>query len=199
MARLPIDKADAIGGMPMDRAWNLMRLLGAFTAAGLARCLDLETGTMRDFCERLEAGGYIRLLAKNKAGAKVFDLLRPDGEAAPRLSRNGKPVVQGRGTEAMWQAVRILKTFTTRELLATLDGVATHETVRSYLGALHAAGYLRAERPAAGPQPARWRLLPGMNSGPRAPMIQRTGTVFDPNLRKVIVTSDHANTRGGAA
>jgi hypothetical protein len=62
-------------------------------------------------------------------------------------------------------------------------------SAKTYVLALASAGYLECVQPAVKggkALPARYRLIPAMDSGHRAPMIQRTKSVFDPNLNKVV-------------
>ena len=122
-------------------------------------------------------------------------LIRDNGVEAPRLKRDGSPVTQGLGTEAMWRSMRIIGSFNGRELAAHASacGIEVKEsTAKAYIIVLHAAGYLKVVEaaklasPGKPPAQARYVLAPGKYTGPRPPMIQRTKTLYDPNLAKVV-------------
>ena len=96
----------------------------------------------------------------------------------------------------MWRTLRLIAGDTNARELAAHAATAAAPVALSaaehYLGALHAAGYLirtQAGRGLGKPGkglPARYRLNPARNTGPRPPMICRTKVVYDPNEDKVV-------------
>lgn len=80
----------------------------------------------------------------------------------------------------LWQAMRMLRSFTQGDLVATAEASANH--VCKYLSALVRAEYLRVVQPrrsgVAGGE-AHYRLL--RDTGPLAPRIGKSG-LLDPNL-----------------
>jgi hypothetical protein len=82
----------------------------------------------------------------------------------------------------MWNAIRMLPSFSGRELayFASTDTVVVAiGTARAYVRLLAKAGYLRREK-------ERYYPIPGKVKGPKAPMIQRLKTVFDPNINEIV-------------
>jgi hypothetical protein len=59
-------------------------------------------------------------------------------------------------------------------------------TAKEYLLRLAAAGYLICLKKAAQNRLSRYRLLPDMNTGPKAPKVLKTSVVYDTNRRMVI-------------
>lgn len=152
--------------------------------------------TVRSYLQCLIAGGMICQVAPGR-----YDLTRDTGIEAPRLRKDGSQVPPT-ARESMWRAMRMLRgTWSWRDLAfaATTDDLIVSEVdARNYCQHLAAAGYLRvAERGkgtggvkgrkgSGGGIPDTYCFVPGMNTGPRPPMVQRLKTVFDPNLGKVM-------------
>ncbi len=193
------------GGKPKrQRIWEAIRLLKEFTLIDAAAKADVDIDTTKTYLQSLERGGFTDDISGHRGGhdEKRWQLARDIGMEAPRLTKEGKPVTQGMGTTNMWRVIRLAKgDFDYLEVArsaSTPDHQVKPDTARSYLKALHAAGYLDMAVPPetkpnskGGKKPARWRLLPynRINSkkpGPRAPMIQRLKRVFDPNWAEVV-------------
>lgn len=146
----------------------------------------MRRDTIRDFLRRLVKGGYLRVVREeptNGTGSprRVYRLVK-DQPDAPQLRRDGTPAVRvGRANEQMWRTMKMVDRFGYADLAmlsSTESCRVTFETAKSYVVALHTAGYLkRIDR-------GLYRLRPDMNTGPLAPMVQRTDWVFDPNLKK---------------
>lgn len=89
--------------------------------------------------------------------------------------------------ECLWTAMRSLKSFAVPELAfsASTDKLRiTEEIAGVYLRRLRDAGYVTFHKDATGGQD-RWRLVPKMNTGPRAPMFMQITLTFDRNSRRV--------------
>lgn len=195
--RKPI-QAEMVGGKgSRQRAWEAIRKFGMekpFSIAQLSVKTNINEDTLQTYIHALELAGFLqsKKLTNTRVAAKVvFHLVRDNGAEAPRLTRHGKPLQQGMGTEAMWRSMRIIGEFDYRELAAhtSAGGQAVKDnTASSYISSLTAAGYLVCTRQKQLGKPglARYRLAPGKNTGPRPPMIQRTKSVYDPNLNKVV-------------
>ncbi len=79
-----------------------------------------------------------------------------------------------------WQAMRIMKRFTTFDIRATA-GIG-ESNLRNYIKALHKAGYLalvKERRSGENLGHAVWRLA--RDSGPKHPILRVEGGMFDPN------------------
>lgn len=191
---------ELVGGKgSRQRAWEVIRkYAGDFTCYQIARKAKVDDETLYTYLQCLERGGFIEGAMPEGAPIgtqKVWRLLKDNGVEAPRLDRNGKPVTQGLGTEAMWRSMRIIGEFNGAELAAhaSTSGVEVKlETAKSYLRFLKLAGYVitmveaKSKGIGKGAVQARYRLAPGKYTGPRPPMIQRTKSVYDPNIDQVV-------------
>lgn len=143
----------------------------------------LKSLVLAEYVERIEPPeGAIR----EEAAIRFKIIADPVPYHAPRLNREGKPVVQGGGVENMWRTMRMLGQFSPRDLAAhaTTDIVNVSDTTaKSYCSLLLQAGFLKVVSKAQPPKKqAVYRLI--RNTGPNPPMIQRTKQVFDPNTQK---------------
>lgn len=193
---------ELIGGKTArQRVWEaIRRQTVAFTCYQIARQAEADDETVLTYLRALTLAGFVEVVeAVQEIGdVQTYRLARDNGVEAPRLTARGKPVQQGRKTEALWRAMRVLSQkgdFCPRDLLAVASTAAepiSFETAKSYVLHLVRAGYLRVTQPARrvgigqGRLSARYRLLPARNTGPRPPMIQRTKAIFDPNLNAVV-------------
>ncbi|GAP66296.1 hypothetical protein MBSD_n1600 [Mizugakiibacter sediminis] len=85
--------------------------------------------------------------------------------------------------QRLWQAMRIMRQFTVRELMAACE-VEERRTVQAYLSLLRRAGFLRVvHADGARHEPSRYHLI--RDSGPHGPsVIHRGRTVWDLNTDK---------------
>lgn len=175
-----------------QRIWEALRKhREGISLYSLARASGVEDDTVLSYLRCLIAGSYVARNGRTYATAD-YSLLRDIGAEAPKLNRDGSINTQGRGVEAMWRSLRILREVDARDLvqstLACGEAVSLN-TARSYLQWLHKAEYLvlvAAGKPGTPATLARYRLARGADTGPRPPMIQRIGQVFDPNLAEVV-------------
>lgn len=203
MSRKPAQLEMVGGKSPRQRMWEAIRSLGVgdqtFTIIDLSRLSKVEIDTVTDYVTALRMGGFVgRHEAPRRGESHRYWMARDNGLEAPRLRRDGTEVTAGRGNEAMWQAMRnFLPEFDNRELAAyasTTIAPVLPDTARLYIQALAAAGYLECTAPqlrGCKARPARYRLKPPKNTGPRPPMVQRTSTVYDPNLGEVVWREPH--------
>lgn len=118
-----------------------------------------------------------------------YKLTKDYGVQAPRVTRDGRVLTGLSVQEAVWRAARVLRRFTWVDLagaIDTLEAPPAKATIKAYLADLHAAGYLKkaiAERPGV---PAVWALRSDRDSGPLAPLVQRSKVVFDRNTGSVV-------------
>lgn len=204
--RRPAQMELAGGKGSRQRAWEAIRKhAGAFTSFQIARKAKVDDETVATYLSSLEKAGFLSgedMTGKPVRSRKLWELVKDNGVEAPRVTRDGQPVTQGMGTEAIWRAMRIIGEFNVSELAAYAcsDQVQVAErTVQSYIGALKSAGYLDTLAEAVskggrlGAVKARYRLKRGKYTGPRPPMIQRTKAVYDPNLGLVVWTQKAEN------
>lgn len=193
MSRRPVDQIaksrDAEGRQVI---WDVIRAQGQaeFVLAGLFSDTWINKSTIRTYLRCLAAAGILEKIDHpERAGqrdAVTWRLARDEGYYAPRVTRDGRPVIQGLGVEYMWRAMRHLKEFTPRDLAAhaTLDDVSVSIlTAKSYISMLMSCGYLTCIQKANAHRQATYRLT--RNTGPLAPQVQRIKQVFDPNQNRV--------------
>jgi hypothetical protein len=204
--RRPAQMELAGGKGSRQRAWEAIRRhAGAFTCFQIARKAKVDDATLVTYLGSLEKAGFLvgeDMTGKPVRARKTWTLEKDNGVEAPRVTRDGKPVTQGMGTESMWRSMRIIGEFNPAELAAhaSASGVDVSErTAKCYVGALKNAAYLVVVAASVsrggrlGADQARYRLLPGKYTGPRPPMIQRTKSVYDPNLGKVVWQEEPEN------
>ncbi|WP_175948591.1 helix-turn-helix domain-containing protein [Burkholderia pyrrocinia] len=198
MARKPAHLELSGGKGPRQRVWEAMRRQPEnFTANTVVRASSIDKPTVQTYLQALQRGGFIEQIGERKAigDQKHYRLVRDTGVEAPRLDRQGRPVMQSRGNENMWRTMRIMGEFSPRELAlraSTPDVVVTDSTAQSYVKCLAHAGYLTVIDPGhayirgKGAKQARYRLPASKYTGPRPPMVQRTKAIYDPNLGKIM-------------
>ncbi len=172
-----------------EAAWSAMRRLRRFTIIDLRREVggDASIERIRRYVQGLESAGYLKRIKPGRGFLMhQFRLERDTGVEAPRVTRDGREDTQGRIRESVWRTIRILKDFTIPELVALIDGLTT-TNARSYLRYLRYGGYV-----VMGPG-YRFRILPVMCRGPKAPVVQGNGQVYDPNLGRVVWKRERAS------
>lgn len=200
MSQKPVHIVRASGLLQgRDAVWQCIRELKTFTL------VDIETMSSNDknmgdvdinkvarlYVKSLEKAGFLKQHERENGRSRLtWTLLKDVGIHAPRVKRDGTKVVQGSSQQQMWQTMRILRQFNAKDLVinaATEEQEIHMNTASEYIYHLHKAGYLVETSPAHnGGGIARYQLLPGMNTGPKPPMIQRIKQVFDANLNKVV-------------
>ena len=201
MARQPVT-AYAGGKGPRQRIWEAIRARSdaEWTRYTIARAACVADTTVPTYCQALEKAGIVGKAGETAVGNLAVEarwvLLRDEGLEAPRLKRDGSRVTQGLAQEQMWRTLRLLGgDLNAHELAAhaSTDAVpVTLSAAEHYITWLLAAGYLIRTRAGKGlgkagkGLPARYRLDPARNSGPRPPMICRAKVVYDPNEDAVV-------------
>jgi hypothetical protein len=183
--------------------WQAVRRRKRFTLDDIWHDTKHERATVWSYLKALRAGGYIADDGKAPPRTQTLSLKRPQekhrlmtfklikdvGIEAPKLKPDGTPSVQGLPREQMWRTMKLVGDFTFRELaIAARTEIVnvSEEDARAYVKHLKAAGYLMVTKEATPRSLAVYRFVRSKNTGPRAPMIQRLKTVFDPNLCKVM-------------
>ena len=189
-------RAAEAGGKPYGRRaiWLCFRELsekGPVTLRDLTLKTEINRGTIRTYMESLVAGGYAEKSPYVRCEWTAYRLIRDVGVEHPRLNRKGEAIVTSRDT--MWRSMKMLPMFTAHDLALTATTsrctVSPTDAI-DYCKHLHAAGYLAVVREGGKEGRSVYRLLPGMRTGPLAPMVQRSKVVFDPNLNSVVWNED---------
>lgn len=194
VARKP---SDVLAALPRpqgrDAIWSAIRKCRKFTAFELEHECRCNLGTIKTYLTGLTAAGFLarefraRRDGKGKYARSEWKLVRDVGVEAPRVTRIGAEVTQGRARQQMWVAMRTTKVFTHPELSLTASTelcVVNVEDCKVYVQTLARAGYLVVSERGRSRHPAVYRFI--KNTGPKAPQIQRIKQVFDPNLRRVM-------------
>ena len=135
-----------------EQIWAVIRRLKTFTGPQIQGELHgfVPLNTIRSYLQGLEMAGYIEFSGtrKNKAsGGSVnrYKLINDCGIEAPRVRKDGSPVLQGIWREQLWRTMKILKTFSFRELAiasSTEEHKVKESDTRRYVQFLHQAGYV---------------------------------------------------------
>lgn len=186
---------EMIGGRcARQRIWEQLRIRREeFQILPVAQHANAEIETVKTYLQCLQAGGYVKAVTRGHLKKAVYRLVKDDGLEAPRLTRKGEPVKQGLVSEAMWRTLRILDVMDARQLAGHVEASGLDVTltyVKRYLAILKKAGYLQVVQASTPHRLERIRLKPSMNTGPRAPQVQRVKTLYDPNLNKVMFAED---------
>lgn len=187
--RKPIDLEMQGAKGNRQRIWEAIRVgREGFTAYEISRRARADDTAVRSYLQSLIKGGFIKVVSGAKFEEQTLCLLKDNGAEAPAITREGKVSTAGKGTEAMWRTLRILGEMDADELAAqaSVSAPTTTWTARAYLKWLKRAGYVIEVQASTPGKKARYRLAPGKYTGPRPPMIQRIGQVFDPNLGEVV-------------
>jgi len=198
---VPINRQPAhleqLGGLSKrERIWAVIRRLKTFTGPQLQGELKgfVPLATIRTYLQGLEKAGYIEFagtLPKQRGPGTInrYKLINDCGIEAPRVRKDGRPVLQGIGREQLWRTIKILKTFTPRELAlaASTEVHAVKESeAKRYVQFLYQAGYVYLVTPSSPTSQARYRFNPRKDTGPKPPQVQRLKTLYDPNLGKIV-------------
>ncbi len=187
-----------LGGLSKrERIWAVIRRLKTFTVPQLQGELKgfVPLATIRTYLQGLENAGFIEFLGSvprddgRPGTVNLYKLVNDCGVEAPRVRKDGSFVTQGRGREQLWRTMKILKSFTPRELTiaaSTEDHAVKESETQRYVTFLHQAGYLIRIDEADSKHQARYRFNTRKNTGPKPPQVQRLKTLYDPNLGKIV-------------
>lgn len=187
--RLPVSEI----GLIREKLWVEIRRLRTFKAADLVT-LRVRRETVTRYLKCLTAAGILdkqtgQPAKRGSFAPQVYTLIRDFGVETPRVRKTGEIVTQGVAREQLWRSIRILREFNATELHVTASTPSIPvrlSEARFYLGKLLQAGYLRRTHRGVPGRMARYRLLPTRNSGPKPPMVQASGDVYDPNVGRVV-------------
>lgn len=177
-----------------EKIWEFIREQKRFTTRQIWPKSGASQQFVIQYLKRLELGGFVAR-SNDFDTSHAWVLVNEDAPFAPRLKSDGAPVKQNSSFNNMWQAMRILKEFSSLDIAlhaTTTDVDVTPQTAQSYCSMLFRHGYLRVMQRAHPPgRMARYFLSD--NTGPLPPRIQRVQQVFDLNEGRV-----RPNAEGGA-
>jgi len=182
MALKPVDKRNGLDSR--QAVWEAIRAKEVFNLKDVREETTMKVESVREYVIGLEKAGYVERVPQKELRigiAACWRLIKDVGVEAPRVQKDGTPVTQGAGRKNMWEAMRIMRTFTSRELAVAAslpDCLVKESTAEDYAKHLCKAGYLRKNG-------SSYMFLPTAYTGPMAPQIQRTKRVWDPNQHQV--------------
>lgn len=186
MSRKPVDKERSLE--TQEHIWSVIRMLGQdgvyFSTVEVHRETNATQATVTAYMRRLALGGYLECMGQIGRGTPKVYRLVCDSLTAPRVRKDGSQVQQGQCNECMWRSMRMLKTFSAQDLVATsMESGSPVKliTAQFYLSYLHKAGYIVRVQDSE-----QYRLLPSKITGPKPPQIQRIKQVYDPNINQVV-------------
>ncbi len=188
---------------PRERMWAVIRQNpNDFTPYQVEREARINLESAKAYLKCLLKGGFVELshIEKHTPGCfsekghyfqrHHYRLLRDVGVEAPRVNRRGELVTHGDNQQAMWVVLRMGGTIDADALAAIASSAGENvstTTARHYLHTLKEAGYLLQARQAVpGQYKAQFKLKAAMNTGPKAPRVQSTVRVWDPNLAEAV-------------
>lgn len=186
--RQPSNLAMHDGKTNQQRMWECLRNSGGCSSCiVISRKARVHYKTAQRYMDLLVSQGYLESVGSCR-GEPIFRLLRDVGIEAPRIKHGRKGCGLQTGVEVMWRTIRILGVFTAGDLvdLSCTSTPVKPSTAQRFLKKLAQAGYLDIVGAIRRGGVTQYRLRRWMNSGPVAPIIQKNGCVFDPNLNEVV-------------
>jgi hypothetical protein len=199
MARRKGDYTRSRKAQPQGRVkiWAAIRFLKRFDLEDLQVTTECEYQNCHKYTQALYRVGVLNLEVKPaEIGQRFTFRLDPRfmGVEAPIPQKNGQVFDPNRGQvldvirgnpknsrERAWEAMRELHHFTQPQLARAAK--CTKDNLCKYLRSLLVAGYLEVVQPGmSSPKVAAvYRLI--RNTGAKTPVVQRDGTILDPNLK----------------
>lgn len=176
---------------------GLWRIIRELDAEGPWRIADVDArsrvnkGTVSDYVKRLRLGGYVQAVGEREhprpwfGPATTYRIARQSKDA-PRLGKAGE-VLPEPLIEVLWRTMKMVKTFTTTELIKlveTPERPINARTVRGYVIRLARVGVIGRVGGTGRGSEVRYRLLRAL--GAKAPKILQSHIIFDPNSGEVI-------------
>lgn len=174
-----------------DNMWKLMMEFKTFTVNEIATKCTVSNSNVSLYLRLLETAGYVSVKRdpnRLNRTLNTYTIVKRQRET-PRIRKDGSEVKQGRGTEQMWRSMKMLKSFTPKDLhvaSSTAEIAVKLATAKDYIAHLLRADYLHVIEKSTPKKQARYALKRSKYTGPKPPQIQRVKQVFDPNLGKVV-------------
>lgn len=188
MSRKPVNKLlERHKLQPRDRIWKFIRgRKDVFSTIDISNEVKINLGHSRPYLNALAKAGYIEVVSIPDRICEIIKYKFVKGPLhAPRLKKDGSPVTQGLGQDHMWRTMQMLGVFSFRELAtcaSTEDVKVSLGSAKQYVLYLAKAGFVKK----LDVFPAQYKFLKSRYTGPQAPMIQTSKTVYDPNIREVV-------------
>ncbi|NMZ13981.1 hypothetical protein HBO07_22115 [Pseudomonas proteolytica] len=170
-----------------QRVWDKLReCQGRISSNLISRKTGIHYRTVKRYMISLKKEGYLEQVGMY-FGEPLYNLVKDSGVDFPKIIVGKKESYKETAKEIMWRGVRILGEFSAIDLVSLAD-VSTPiklSTAQRFIKHLNRAGYFDlVGKPRPGTL-SRYRLRRAMNAGPKTPIVQCGGQVFDPNFGKV--------------
>ncbi len=169
--------------------WSVIRALKTFTVKDIYYKTDINQRTITCYLQNLEKAEIVikelETIGKGCLKTSRYTLIKDVGVVAPVVNKAGV-LIENTNQGRIWRAIRILKIFSLKDVVATASTEEDPISVVSadnYLSFLKKAGYLNMNKDKV------YRLNPAMNKGIQAPQIQRIRQIYDPNTDEVVWNS----------
>nr|DAR83685.1 MAG TPA: FaeA-like protein [Caudoviricetes sp.] len=166
--------------------WSAIRQLKTFRVRDLEDKTRVHERTILSYLQVLTKAGIlekkkISIVGHGSLTRAEYTLIKDKGVNAPKFNRKGiniEDTIQSK----VWRAIRVTKKFSLKDLVATVSDEKTTPSasaIERYLISLKAAGYLSKKK-----NDKIYHLI--NNTGPKAPQIQKTKKIYDPNLQSIV-------------
>lgn len=148
----------------------------------------IKSDRVRAWLDKWHIGGYVTRTANTNTNPTtyLYEVINDCGQQPPQVNSSGVPKKPS-GNEIVWRTARILKNFNARQIIASAndgDTMLNERAVRHYLFHLYEAGYITWHNANDTKSLAQYMLT--VNTGPKAPAVQRGKKVYDGNLGMVV-------------
>lgn len=175
--------------------WQAIRKLQSFNIRNIEDETRIHPRTILSFLSSLEKAQIlekklIHIRGHGSLKHTQYNLIKDLGLIAPKINSKGENIEDNIQSK-IWRCIRVIKTFSFRDLVVTIENEnqkISPSAVDRYLVSLKAAGYLTKKK-----AEKNYKLVLAMNTGPQAPQIQKTKSIYDPNLNKIVWTSREAD------
>lgn len=169
------------------KIWQSIRKLRTFTIRNIEDETRFNQGTILTYLKCLTKAGILVKTVEPKSRSCIvstrYELIKDMGLSYPKVNIHGELLEDSIQTQ-IWKCVRIHKSLSIQDIIVMLSGMGydlAYSSLDRYLMALKAAGYLTKKK-----GEKNYKLVMAMNTGPLAPMIQKTKQIYDPNIKKVV-------------
>lgn len=186
--RKPAHLAMRDGKAHQQRIWDALKECPDRSSSNvISRKTGIHYRTVKRYMISLKREGYLEEV-RRYFGEPEFRLVRDSGVDFPKIMVGKKESYKETAKEIMWRGIRILGEFSAIDLLSLADTTAAIKlsTAQRFIKHLNRAGYFDLAGKSRPGMLSRYRLRRTMNTGPKAPMVQSGGQVFDPNIGKIV-------------
>lgn len=166
--------------------WTAIRQLRTFRVRDIEDKTRVHERTILSYLQVLTKAGIlekkkISVIGHGSLTRAEYTLVKDLGVHTPKFNKKGvnlEDTIQSR----VWRAIRVTKKFSLKDLVATVSdekNTPSASAIERYLVSLKAAGYLSKKK-----NDKIYLLI--NNTGPKAPQIQKTKKIYDPNLQAVV-------------